>query len=420
MDEFRQALILNPNLTWDRKILDDDEIRDVFYAISSEINYRARSSLHIPEQYGAAKLYVDGVEVMQGDDVPQGNHLIQIVCPKGDIHSQWNTLKHAPKWLKMCPYEFDLRAPAPTEDDFLSDYGDIPDMGTEESPREEASIEEPPVTDAIQPTSDVEKTQTDMKKEAEVVQDESNEETSENNPSNEGASIVDIGDMSNPIIKQKVTTLQKEAKTYWRTTLKAVSDNPKLGKQFLKAFIDEFDNASIVYGTEKKRVPIAEVAKAKEMFQNYNLYTAKKIFPKIYASVGTELGTTFLGLTGDVPAYSPVNTSLFVEGRLYFLSLKLALQGMVQDSFSFSNYGFSGQLRIFPSDMFSLYGEFGISIFYEVYMGVGMGVDIPLDTDKKHKIRIDLKSSPQYKDILTYSDFYVRGISGSASYLYRF
>ena len=39
LDDFRKALILHPNLTWDRKFLDDDMIRDVFYAISSEINY---------------------------------------------------------------------------------------------------------------------------------------------------------------------------------------------------------------------------------------------------------------------------------------------------------------------------------------------------------------------------------------------
>jgi hypothetical protein len=108
LDSWRQALIINLGQEWDGDLLKDDAAQDVFLALKTEVQNRRIVSIQHPEQYGHAKLYVDGFLRAPGDFVYQGEHLAQIQCPNGEVFSKWTNFEKTFKWIKMCPYKFDV------------------------------------------------------------------------------------------------------------------------------------------------------------------------------------------------------------------------------------------------------------------------------------------------------------------------
>ena len=105
---WRQTLILNLGQAWDIELLNDESSYDAFLALKSEVQNRKIVSLQVPELYGQSKIYVDGFLRAPADFAYQGEHFAQIECPKGDIHSKWTTFEKKVKWIKMCPYKFDV------------------------------------------------------------------------------------------------------------------------------------------------------------------------------------------------------------------------------------------------------------------------------------------------------------------------
>ena len=79
-----------------------------FWALKTEVQNRRIVSIQHPEQYGHAKLYVDGFLRAPGDFVYQGEHLAQIECPNGEVFGKWTNFEKTFKWIKMCPYKFDV------------------------------------------------------------------------------------------------------------------------------------------------------------------------------------------------------------------------------------------------------------------------------------------------------------------------
>ena len=65
----------------------DSEAWDIFLAIKGEIRTRNEIDIGIPEKDGRAVIFVDGVQRLEGDTVPEGEHFVQVKCPKGDIQS---------------------------------------------------------------------------------------------------------------------------------------------------------------------------------------------------------------------------------------------------------------------------------------------------------------------------------------------
>ena len=51
---------------------------------------------------------MDGFLRAPSDFAYQGMHFAQIQCPKGEVFSKWSTFEKNFKWLKMCPYKFDV------------------------------------------------------------------------------------------------------------------------------------------------------------------------------------------------------------------------------------------------------------------------------------------------------------------------
>jgi hypothetical protein len=108
LDAWRQALIINLGQQWDAALVNDDAAQDAFLALKTEVQNRRILSVQHPEEYGHAKIYVDGFLRAPGDFVYQGEHFAQIECPKGDVHGKWLTFEKTVKWIKMCPYKFDV------------------------------------------------------------------------------------------------------------------------------------------------------------------------------------------------------------------------------------------------------------------------------------------------------------------------
>ena len=108
LDAWRQTLIINLGQAWDPTFIKDDAAQDAFLALKTEVQNRRILSVQHPEEFGRAKIYVDGFLRTSGDFVYQGEHFAQIECPKGDVYGKWTTFEKPVKWMKMCPYKFDV------------------------------------------------------------------------------------------------------------------------------------------------------------------------------------------------------------------------------------------------------------------------------------------------------------------------
>ncbi|MEC7984728.1 MAG: hypothetical protein VX278_06170 [Myxococcota bacterium] len=139
---WRTALVLHPQQDWDKTLFNDKKASELFYAIKTEVEYRNRISPFIPDQYGLAKLYVDGVEVSKGDTVLEGKHLLQIQCPKGDVYGKWSDLSTDPNWIGMCPYQFDVEEKG--EEDLFSMDGLEEELAVPETTEVEEETESTP------------------------------------------------------------------------------------------------------------------------------------------------------------------------------------------------------------------------------------------------------------------------------------
>jgi hypothetical protein len=108
LDDWRKALIIHPYLEWDENLVTDGQAWDIFLAIKGEIRTRNEIDLSIPEKNGRAVIYVDGIQRLQGDMVPEGEHFVQVKCPKDDVQSFYTTFRKSIKWVKACPYKYDV------------------------------------------------------------------------------------------------------------------------------------------------------------------------------------------------------------------------------------------------------------------------------------------------------------------------
>ena len=100
--QWRQSLIVDPELQWDSSLPDDDA-ESLFEALRTEVGQRSEVDLFLPTDPGASIFYVDGR--VANIDIPpkRGTHLIQAQCADGSVHSKWTDFQKNPKWRKMCP-----------------------------------------------------------------------------------------------------------------------------------------------------------------------------------------------------------------------------------------------------------------------------------------------------------------------------
>jgi hypothetical protein len=115
LDAWRDALIVFPDLAWNKGLLDDSNQQRVFEALRGEVQQRGAVASQVPAQAGAATMYVDGVRHMSAQAVRSGKHLAQIACPDGPMVGTWTRFDRPMHWLKMCPDAVDIAAAAVPE-----------------------------------------------------------------------------------------------------------------------------------------------------------------------------------------------------------------------------------------------------------------------------------------------------------------
>jgi tetratricopeptide (TPR) repeat protein len=148
----RETLIANPSLDFTNPYTNDPAYLELFLSIQSEVSYRKKMDISIPESYGAAEIYIDGQLKTTGDKVPMGEHLAQIKCPKGEVFSKWNNFNGSFNWIKMCPYKFDLRKPCPEPNDdplALNPFEEIPEHCVEGAQEEPPQVVEKPKEEVV-------------------------------------------------------------------------------------------------------------------------------------------------------------------------------------------------------------------------------------------------------------------------------
>ena len=142
IDPLRQSIILNPRRDFDNDFVSAEDNEDFFFAIQSEMLFKDKINPCIPQQFGTAKIYIDGKERVSDDNVLEGTHLAQVMCPKGDVYSTWTNFKKPLSWVKMCPYRFDLRVPCP-DPSTLGPFDELPLHCQEPPPTGQALTHDP-------------------------------------------------------------------------------------------------------------------------------------------------------------------------------------------------------------------------------------------------------------------------------------
>lgn len=145
-NEWRATLAIANQHEWDPTLIDNGEVRDFFEALRSEVRARPRVDALVPEQVGAAKLFIDGARASAGDKVTEGLHLSQVACPDDGVYGQWTRFDKKTKWLKLCPKGVDTTvAVAAVEDDgFGPAFGPAEGEGEGEPVAVAPPVEAPP------------------------------------------------------------------------------------------------------------------------------------------------------------------------------------------------------------------------------------------------------------------------------------
>ena len=126
----RESLIASPKMEFKNEYTSDPSHFELFLSVQSEVSYREKVDTSIPESYGTAEIYINGFLKETGSQVPAGEHLAQIKCPKGEVFSKWTKFNGNYNWIKMCPYKFDLRKPCPEPNDdplALNPFEEVPE-----------------------------------------------------------------------------------------------------------------------------------------------------------------------------------------------------------------------------------------------------------------------------------------------------
>jgi hypothetical protein len=136
---WRQTLVLDNDAEWDEELLASGEKHTLFEALRKEVIDRGAVDVRVPDKVGAAKLYVDGTRVKEGDLAIVGRHLAQITCPDGRTYGEWTEFDKKFKWLRLCPDGVDTSVVVTEQPDdetlgLLPDWEGTPHVTTDTTP----------------------------------------------------------------------------------------------------------------------------------------------------------------------------------------------------------------------------------------------------------------------------------------------
>lgn len=128
-EAWKKAFVFDEEIQLDESILEglsEDEKENVlnFFEQNRRLTSGGqRVDAQVPENVGEAKLFVDGINVVQGSDVLAGAHLVQIDCPQDSLQSKWMFLENGIEkveidWFALCPSGVDTTVEVESNDMF--------------------------------------------------------------------------------------------------------------------------------------------------------------------------------------------------------------------------------------------------------------------------------------------------------------
>ncbi len=100
---WRRALTHDSDYEWDVNLVVDADPQNAFEAIRTEVSSKAQDPSGVPEDSVGAVVYVDGAIVRDYDLVRPGRHLVQVLCPSGELKASWHEFGAPPDYLGFCP-----------------------------------------------------------------------------------------------------------------------------------------------------------------------------------------------------------------------------------------------------------------------------------------------------------------------------
>jgi len=114
MGFWRKSLILNPGFAWDTSLVAEQDARDIFEALRSEIRQRSQAPTGVPEEeIPDFRVYIDGNLAHDYDLVVSGRHLVQVACPDNTVKGLWVDFGEAPDYLGLCGIVLETEQPDP-------------------------------------------------------------------------------------------------------------------------------------------------------------------------------------------------------------------------------------------------------------------------------------------------------------------
>ena len=101
LDHWRKALVADPNYRFDRALVKDPDMADLFEALRSEVGQRPQEASGL--QADDPRVYIDGRIMHDYDLVFHGSHLVQVLCDDGTLHGAVLDIPPAPVYASYCP-----------------------------------------------------------------------------------------------------------------------------------------------------------------------------------------------------------------------------------------------------------------------------------------------------------------------------
>jgi len=103
MGFWRKSLILSPGFAWDTSLVAEQDARDIFEALRSEIRQRNQVTTGVSsDEIEDFRVYIDGNLAHDYDLVTEGRHLVQVACPDNTVKGLWADFGEAPDYLDLC------------------------------------------------------------------------------------------------------------------------------------------------------------------------------------------------------------------------------------------------------------------------------------------------------------------------------
>lgn len=105
LDHWRLTLVADITFTFDTSLVADQEPRDLFEALRTEVRSRPHYEPGLREDREEVRVFVDGRMLRSHELIVGGRHLVQVSCPDLPLKSYWHSFGEPPDYYAACEVE---------------------------------------------------------------------------------------------------------------------------------------------------------------------------------------------------------------------------------------------------------------------------------------------------------------------------